>query len=608
MNETLKKKMYELMESHSDLSYSVEHDIKSNLDKFRVQNKDVVSLKELEHELIAFSFEERFEDQKNENPLGKSFYWPAFISYAADGQHVSAFPQRSNITTEQLDYWSDRIKNTKNPILKCRYSGLCWDFLKDGKNRIEFAKGFIDSVIDLSKKIKNKELSIMLDNKFRQALSLSIKIEDKSRKNKIVDSIINYEKVSAIDEKCGTWGLSFDSLIREENFSNKIDLSKTQRNWIISELNRRLEKFSKQDENIDYTMPLEAAVHRLLYYYKLRNKKDKLKDIVLKLKDHTISVSKKYTGMMKSARLSKLKGTLNQYGFSDEISSIEPLIAESEKESLNDLKRYEVKTAISQDHLLKIRQSLDKLSLNDALAWITFNSIPDKDLCEKIVKELMQNNPLRFFVKSTKINESGREVASIRSITEKGGFEDHISFQAAENIKLNLAFMNYALTYLKENKGLKPEAIINYLLRSPFFEKDRKAIFSSGINHFFKKDYISSCSTLMNEIERIIRNIVRHIGGITRKSNGDLIGLGALINNKKFQSLFKDRYLKNIPYYLTNALIDKIGINLRDDINHGDFDSSRFSKSSSLLIIHILILLASLQITLNDETSSNEQD
>ena len=607
MNEILKK-MYELIESHSDLSYCIEHGIKSKLADFKEKNKDI-PLEELKHELMAFSFEERFEDQENENPLGKSFYWPTFISYGADGQYVSSFPQKSDITiTERLSYWSERIRNTKNPILKCRYSGLCWEFFNEGENRIEFARGFVDSVIDLSNKIKDSSLSTLMDNKLRQALSLSIKIQDEDRKNKVVDSIINYEKVSAVDDLCGTWGISFDSLIREENFSNKINLPKEQEDWIINELDRRLKKFSKQDEKVDYTMLFEAAAHRLLYYYKLKGKTDKLKNIALKLKDHTIFASKKYTGMVKSTRLSKLKGILNQYGFSVEASSIDHMIMESEKESLNDLKRYEVKTAVSQDRLLKIRQSLDRLSLNDALVWITLKSILNKDSCEKIVKELIQKNHLKFFVKNIKIDEFGREVASIRPITEKGGLEDHISSQAAESTNLNLAFMHYTLTYLKESKDLKSEAIINHLLRSPFFEDNRKEIFSSGVNDFFKENYIASSLTLIHEIERIIRSIVSYAGGVTRKGDGDLIGLGSLIKNKKFQSLFKDHYLKNIPYYLENALVDGRGINLRDKICHGDFSRFFLNEATSLLIVHILMLLASLQIIRNNEPSSDKQD
>ena len=120
--------------------FLIETKIHEKIKNFNVKNfksKKTPTDSEFFYEEIAFAFIER-----GSSPLewGDTFYAPLFdYTHPVTNKWVSSYPDIQNITPKMIDYWEKRSNEVDNPILKCRYSGLVWDFSqKIKKNKPQY--------------------------------------------------------------------------------------------------------------------------------------------------------------------------------------------------------------------------------------------------------------------------------------------------------------------------------------------------------------------------------------------------------------------------------------------------------------------------------------
>jgi len=115
--------MKEIIEKIELLTKTSEHEIASEFTRFLPEKGAEVST-ELRAESMAFDFVEDYTDM--DTGWG-TYFGPMMVRNNGDGTSTES-PSTRLITPEIMDYWSKRITETNNPILKARYSGLIWDW------------------------------------------------------------------------------------------------------------------------------------------------------------------------------------------------------------------------------------------------------------------------------------------------------------------------------------------------------------------------------------------------------------------------------------------------------------------------------------------------
>ena len=586
----LKKKFYSILEESITMTFRPESNIKKKIDKFKNEHPEF-EFKELEYELMALDFLEGVVSDLSDIPeWGNTFYKPFMGNKDhLTGKWLSYYPDIKNIPYEMIDYWERRSKESKNLILKCRYSGLVWDFsmkIKNKKSDISMVHIFIDSIIELAR-FGGK--GSFLKYKLRRALEVAVSIKDQRRINLVRDAIIAYEDTHSADDKAGTWGYAFDLLIGDRSLSKKVILEQAQEHHIIKELERRLKKFSKKNDNFN-ELPVEGATGRLLLYYKKKDDKQNLKRIALVFKDYMLYVAKKYDGFVGSHKLEKLRKILLQYSFQEEAHSLESHIRVAQKDSLRVFKEYTFSGEISKEYVDNYYRNLDQGGLFDALNGIAINLIPDKKQSKKIVIENFKNNPLHMLISQSILDHEGRVVGVIDPINQD--LEGHIARELFYSIKYkNLFHLKLGFEYLIKNRGLNTQSLSEHLFKCPFFEEKYRSIILKGLDAFFEKNHIACCSILAPQIESVIRCLIVSSGGFIYNQEMKLKLLGNLLRDDIFISLF-DNLNKNIPDYFKITLVDERGFNIRNRICHGYLPSGQFNENTAFLLIHLLLILS----------------
>lgn len=219
--------------------FASEYQISSNINKIlKDLNNYKLSSEDLA-EQIAFEFVENYTNQET----GWGTYYGPMMVFPNDQNQMVEYPSIKKITLEILNYWEQRSKKAKNPILSGRYADLVIDFTKvvTGKNPA--------NIIDLVLVVINSNLeiceNILLDpiyckTKIKRCLDLALKFKSSPKIDlpNIIKQIISLEEKIGEDDKPGLWGFAFNWLILEKDRNLVID--EDTKNELIEEMEDRL--------------------------------------------------------------------------------------------------------------------------------------------------------------------------------------------------------------------------------------------------------------------------------------------------------------------------------------------------------------------------------
>ena len=596
----LLKKLYKVLDEFKTPQFDVGYSIYSKICDFlteELQDKKPLPLdSELFYEKTAFALGQM--DGECTLSGWEGLNYGPILSYQDKNDNLISNPSIEHISSQMIDYWERRSNEVKNPILQQQYSGLVWSFSKKIKKQspdVKYAQRFIDSI---QKVTELDTKGFLLQWKLKKALEIAISINDKKRISLIKDAIINYENTHSEDSKAGTWGYSFDWLIADKDLSKKITLATEEEKKIIIDLEKRLTVLSDLNSSLFDPHSVESLATMLAPYYQKAGDRDSMKRILLVYRD--VFLSAPLPVLAGANLLGKVRQILFQYGLSEEAKQMEPEIRRIEKESLKEFKKIETSIKIPKQIIKNYLNDLSSKNLSEALNVMAVSFIPDKEKAKDAINKIASEYPLQFMFSSNNVDHTGRTVAKFGSIEED--LNGHIIKQMSQDIGLKISFVDLGLDYLMKKHSLNAELLSEHLLKSPFFSIENHQVIEHGIKKFFDKDYISSISILIPQIETIIRNLMTQIRGEIYQSSSNhreegfkLRSLGALLRDQKFIHFckqFNNETISNIPIYFQILLVDPRGWNLRNDVCHGQFSSGYFNKRVAVAIIHILLILA----------------
>lgn len=534
-------------------------------------------------ELIAFNLAPDYENKKG---TWGFYYGPKFVLANEDGS-TSESPSFSNIDNEVIGYWTKRIEDARNPIMRARYADLVWEFSKHitGDNpSYTIAQEVVDNNILIVKE-KLYKYKIWAITKLERALNVALSLRDNDRLEYVKEVILETEDSISEDDKPGLWGFSYDLLLDNK----KVNLKDAEESKIINDLENRITRLSIQGEANPWA--IEAAAIRLASYYQ----KNKNCDEVIRVMKE---VEKEYNRQSEGASVLQVQGWMEhlhdlflQYQMVEEAEEISKKINELGPQVIGNL------STISHSMKLSEREINDFVNLflsddiNRDIARISFRFVPKKDQVEQQVLELSDSSPLNFLMPRTLLGEDGRTVAKIGSIEEDS--EGNVIHQITQNLNVELFFLNRVLDKFIEHHTLDSEKLLRILMESPIFEDGKKELLKKGIEMYFNEDYIASIHILIPQIEKVFRRLINLSGGTTiipaKNNDGFRVKLfGAILSDPIIEKVFSEDH----KLYFRILFIDQRGLNLRNNISHGLSSVNTFNKANANLLIHVLFILS----------------
>lgn len=595
LNNKIKKYLDELDKEartlHSILGeHKIAEEIKNILKK---EDKDYKSSNEDIAEQTAFDF---FAEYTSDNSGWGTYYGPMFILPNKKGQMME-YPSLQNVTEETLSYWEGRAKESKNPILSQRYADLVVDFSPSILQKSADHELFhlvIDASINICERLQANPINCK--KKAKRALNLSIKINDQERIQKVKKTIISLERKVAEDSKPGLWGFAFRWLLLD--FKHKVDISSQEKDYLINDLEEKLERIKKDPWSAEHAVSLLAEHYA--------NEKDEYNLMrVLDILEKSFKENKRMNSdaLLKVHAFEKIHEIYQKYrdkGFHEAIKASDRISQEIGQLDLDwnkSLKEISVSTKIKNEKIDKFLKAIfgeeNEYELENILSRIVINFLPKQKDIESQLKEISKNYPLRFLCTTQIVSEDGIPIAKLSSLDED--YDTHFQNYATQYLQFNSFFLSLTMDKLK--KQISKEKIIKYFQESLLFQNENKEYIQCAMSAYWDSKYIVSSHLFIPLIESAVRELIRICGGIILKPNDiggyDRLSLNILL--EKQGDIFKKVFSNadhDISFYFRLVLTEKLGMNLRNNFAHGLEKKTFFSREASDRLFHILLCLS----------------
>jgi hypothetical protein len=545
-------------------------------------------------EYMAFGF---YEDSSEQGSVWGTYFGPMMSARNQDGT-VSEFPSIKRVTPEMLNYWSERAKQAKHPILKTRYAALVWEFSKHVTKKsadITMAHICIDNIIEMAKSLCHENECDVIQ-RMEYAVNLAISINDKTRLNKLRDAIIDFEDKVADDSKRGLWGFSFDTLL----MNKKVQLSDGQTTKVVNTLEERLERVSDFDNKKSFDpFASESAATRLAQYYRRQNQPDDVKRVLLKYGNAFERASEGASSLLAIAWLQKVESVYRDFGLKDEADRILNVIRQRGPDVRKDMKPITVETEISREKMENYVNAMIDGELNAAMTRIAVHYIPKKDEAAQQLKDLAKEHPISFLFPTTIQDHNGRTIAHIGSLDKD--LDGHVMRSITQDMQFSSIFLRNVLHKFREKFSVSSDSIVAELSKSPVFTKEKADIIKRGLDAYFDGDHLVAIHLLIPQIESAIRKLLELTGGTTYKQ-----GRSGGYFLKTFDEMLRDERIvlfmgEDVTFYLRILYTDPRGWNLRNDVCHGISLPKQFCVQVTDRIFHTLLLLGQVRERKNQE-------
>lgn len=190
---------------------------------------------------------------------------------------------------------------------------------------------------------------------------------------------------------------------------------------------------------------------------------------------------------------------------------------------------------------------------------------------------------------SQRIMSDDRVVAIIGSVEDD--LFGRLFQQAKFTYSLSYVWMREAFTRLAEKHDILPEHFATWANRHGLL--DDLSLLLEGVRAFFSGDHVKAAHVLIPQIEHALRSIAGQFGKPVTKAHPKVKGASVLINMGDI--LYADDITAelgdDLTLYFLSLYADPRGLNLRNELAHGDLNAASMTEHLSLLLIHTLLVL-----------------
>ncbi len=512
-------------------------------------------------------------------------YGPMFVHNGFES------PGFSLLTPEIVGYWSDRASSTCHPYLRARYADLAWEFAPhvSGATRTpDSARLMIDAVLD---SLASDLVPRMGDARrwMARALSVALQLRDSPRVERIRDAIIDRERRVPLDAP-GIWGYSFDLLI---DGSRHIPLSEDERDEIIRRLETRLEAIAALENTRQAAFGVESVVRRLATYYRRTKRPDDMQRVLRRLRDAYLQAVRDAEPLVAAHMLQQLGELLRTFGESDMADSLQPLLREQSREAVANLHTISAETELPTSEVEEYLAERTQGSYKEMFTRLAHEFVHRRGQMEQSLSDQLKQSTVANLFSTTLLDHEGRATATIGPADRDT--EGQLYHHTVRHMQFGATFMRMLVERLKSARQLTADNVTSYLFQSELFAPVQHGLMAAGVRSYLADDWITSIHIFVPQIETAVRQLAECLDRPTLRPNrhggNDLRMLGDLLGDEQVsQTLTAD-----VAFHLRVLLADHRGMNVRNDVAHGLWPTSRFNSVVADLLFHVLLLLGNLR-------------
>jgi hypothetical protein len=518
------------------------------------------------------------------------FFQPFFMS--TNGVTI---PPRDFFTV--LTYLAERAKSSKNPIHSSKYADVVWDLSKE--KDAEIARIAIARYLELSEIYKRNKWGVEFGDVLKRAAELCSMINDKGWIEKTKDLIL--KNLNELDkDKDYRFCLDLAEAITR---SKKMELKEEEWETFINVLDNGINYYQgdhkKREEALGPTEGPNEHLVRSFHEVKLNLKP---RTPLIDADSDKLAMAKSYEREGdRAVSVGNQLRAVSFYLYAER--SFRDLGKSSDRDrvrvklSTAGVKAEEEMTPISTE--LKIEKSkieedikpLLKETLEDTLKHIaaTPHFIPNVGRAEERVEKQKSDFPLQFLFPSIHFQD-GHVVGT--STGEEELATTALTRDLVMEIKIGNIFRGYLFDMLRREYKLNKDSLLKHFEKWGYCKPRNLKILEKGFEHYFQGDYVSAVHMLIPQFEDILRNFLLKAGRPI-----SIPGWGvAMLNHLLSDAVFKQVAGINLICYYELTLCDPDGINLRNDLAHGLMDPEAMNKSTTELILHLLLTLTRFHI------------
>lgn len=547
------------------------------------------------YELLAFDLYPRHEGHVSE--WGTRFGSHMTFRDEKTGEMVE-YPPKNLIDVAAIEYWAKRAEEAKHPILVERYADLVFDLSELVGKKVDraIAQLVVDSIIEIVQSEMVEDTYKRL--KLHRALALAKMVGDSGRFNRLVAVIVDTERKTAIDNKPGLWGFSFEWLVLGANNTYKVDESLSRE--LLKDLEERLSRLLAQDDPEPWTV--ERAVKLLLEHYVRCKQEQDATRVLLSLEDAFRKNARSNSDpMLKAAYLEHLDQLYRQHArlpnMREHMERITKELPVVSKESVGSFQKISTELKIDQKEIEDYVNAIFSAtrdgkvpSLGDIKVRIISHFLGRKEEAAKLVEKFSKEFVFMHIVSRRHVAEEGHTEAIVAPYREDP--ESHIVSQAFQGVQISNIFL--AETMKKFRNTFRVEEVAAHLHEGRLFQEEDREYLLRGLKSYWGDDPFSASHVFIPYIEMLIRRLVAKSGGMTLRPNEhggySYKTLGELLakNSHTIDSIFGGE----VTFYLKLILTHPLGWNVRNNYAHGANLNALFRQDIADRLLHIILLLS----------------
>ena len=537
-----------------------------------------------------------FIERRKGDSVWGTYFAPMMSSKKNDGADFFS-PDIKDLNAETVAHWKERASNSKNPVMRARYSDLAWDLshsITGQKPDPKDARIAIDSYLEAVDK-KFHPMEIVGIQWLGRALDLSLSINDSDRTKHVVEFLFEFYDKVAQPQFMGTWLFLFDYLYGQKFVSAE------QESRIIANLETMLAKTTDTTVSDTGVHPsfdpwgADAAAQRLAKHYRRQNDKANVDRVVKAYGAAFERLAQQANPMIAMAWLQPVIERYEQEGLKTEAEQLKILFAEKGRNIGSDLKEISTKIEVKKEDIEKLVEYIVGDDLKTAFGRIADYFIPKASRARKLLDQMQIDAPLLSIIPIHVLASDGHTTAKIGALDKDA--DGRLHKQLADDIGFYQPILTLCLQKTKERYAPTSEKIIEYLCESPLFVEAAKGVLRDGLQAYQEEDFVKAIHVIVPQIEQILRNFLGHLGRPTLKTVRNHPGL---MDAKSLNDILSDAEIRRVLTedlwrYLEVVYIDKRGLNLRNDLAHGLLPATVFNQQLADRVFHTLLAISLLR-------------
>jgi lysyl-tRNA synthetase class 1 len=163
--------------------------------------------------------------------------------------------------------------------------------------------------------------------------------------------------------------------------------------------------------------------------------------------------------------------------------------------------------------------------------------------------------------------------------------------QAKFTYSFSYVWLLEAFQRLFQKHDLLPEHFVVWANRHDIF--DDVGLLHQGVRAWFEGDYVKTAHVLIPQIERAVRNIAGQLGKPVTKAHPKVKGASVAINmgDILYSEDITGKLGADLSLYFLSLYADPRGLNLRNELAHGQLELASMTDHLARLLIHTLLVL-----------------